>query len=76
MMGDQTYGQSMNDRLKTALGKSLPDELRETLQGFRRQALHACALTLVHPTTKEELTFEAPLPEDFQNLLLALESVK
>lgn len=34
-----------------------------------RQALHAATLGFVHPVTKKELFFEAPLPIDFQALL-------
>lgn len=34
-----------------------------------RQALHAARLTFTHPITKERLTFEAPLPDDIQNVL-------
>jgi len=34
-----------------------------------RQALHAAALTLVHPVTREPLSFESPLPPDMQRLL-------
>lgn len=34
-----------------------------------RQALHAYKLTLQHPLTKQALTFEAPLPEDMEQLL-------
>lgn len=34
-----------------------------------RQALHAKTLGFVHPYTKENVFFEAPLPEDMQNLL-------
>lgn len=37
-----------------------------------RQALHASAFTLVHPTKEETLTVEAPLPEDMKNALAAL----
>lgn len=37
------------------------------------QVLHAYRLTLIHPTTKEEMTFEAPLPEYFERLLKILE---
>lgn len=36
---------------------------------FPRQALHARRLTLTHPTTGEEMTWEAPLPADMQQLL-------
>jgi 23S rRNA pseudouridine1911/1915/1917 synthase len=34
-----------------------------------RAALHAHALEFKHPTTDEMMKFEAPLPEDMQNLL-------
>jgi len=34
-----------------------------------RQALHAATLGFVHPVTKKEMFFEAPLPDDFQALL-------
>ncbi len=39
---------------------------------FPGQALHAYALGFVHPRTGEELYFEAPLPEHFQNTLKRL----
>ena len=34
-----------------------------------RHFLHARDLTFVHPRTQEEMTFEAPLPEDLQGVL-------
>jgi len=34
-----------------------------------RVALHAHTLEFKHPTTKKQVKFEAPLPEDMQNLL-------
>ena len=33
------------------------------------QLLHACALTLTHPTTGEEMRFESPLPDYFEGVL-------
>ncbi len=33
------------------------------------QLLHAYKLTFVHPTTKKEMTFEAPLPDYFKEVL-------
>ena len=38
-------------------------------RGMTGQALHAGELTLRHPTTGKEMTFTAPLPDDFQKLL-------
>ncbi len=37
-----------------------------------RHALHARALTFPHPTTGQDLTFTAPLPNDFQTLIINL----
>ena len=37
-----------------------------------RQALHAARLTLRHPETNEEMTFEAPAPEDMRGACVAL----
>ena len=39
---------------------------------FERQALHAWRLTLRHPDDGRTLTFEAPLPPDFADLLTRL----
>ena len=41
-----------------------------------RQMLHAWRLRFRHPRTREELAFEAPLPEDFEELLYALRKEK
>jgi 23S rRNA pseudouridine1911/1915/1917 synthase len=39
------------------------------LDGFKRQALHAARLELVHPRTGRARHWESPLPEDFRGLL-------
>ena len=51
---------------------TLSEKLRLTLQNFPRQALHACSLSLLHPSTAANLTLHAPLPDDFQELLQIL----
>lgn len=38
-----------------------------------RQAVHAFRFGFIHPRTEKRMVFEAPLPEDFQNLLRHLE---
>jgi len=38
------------------------------------QTLHAKVLGFIHPTTKEYMEFEAPLPEYFTELLIKLRS--
>jgi 23S rRNA pseudouridine1911/1915/1917 synthase len=47
-----------------------PDALR--MLEFPRQALHAFKLSFVHPVTGRNLSFEAPLPRDMEELLQAL----
>lgn len=66
LVGDSTYGK----RLMIPAGCSA--ELQATLRGFKRQALHARCLTLIHPQTGETLSWEAPVPEDLQTLLECL----
>ncbi len=66
LLGDQTYG----GRLQ--LPKGATPELIQQLREFKRQALHACELGLVHPVTQQSLTWEAPLPDDMQKLIAVL----
>jgi 23S rRNA pseudouridine1911/1915/1917 synthase len=40
------------------------------------QLLHAKTLTLVHPSTGEQMTFEAPLPDYFEKALRILRAKK
>lgn len=54
---------------RARLPANLNDVLREAFLQFKRQALHACTLSLIHPFSKEPLTITAPLPDDFENLL-------
>ena len=63
LVGDPVYG----GRLRLPAGIS--EQLRSALQGFRRQALHARRLGLVHPLSGEAMEWEAPLPVDMQRLL-------
>ena len=66
LIGDTTYA----GRLKIPAGIS--DEVKEALKGFSRQALHAKKLTLIHPRTEEEMSWEIDLPNDMQDLLSTL----
>lgn len=66
LVGDQTYF----GRFRLPKGISL--HLRQVLQDFQRQALHARELSLWHPTTDEYMTWEVELPQDFSDLLQAL----
>ena len=66
LVGDPVYGG------RPRLPKSPEPRLREQLQGFPRQALHAKRLAFQHPISSEELEFESSLPEDMTDLLNAL----
>ena len=57
ILGDDLYG-------RADLNRQFHKEL-----GVQRQMLHAVALKLSHPTTGKPLRFEAPLPDDFSDLL-------
>jgi 23S rRNA pseudouridine1911/1915/1917 synthase len=46
------------------------------LNKFPRQALHAARLAFVHPVSGKEVSFEAPLPADFETLLQALRAAR
>ena len=45
---------------------------RKTPFAIKGQALHSRSLTLRHPATGEQMTFEAPIPEDFAGIIKAL----
>ncbi len=66
LVGDATYGARL--RLPPKAGVDLTAGLR----GFKRQALHAARLSLTHPRSGASLTWEAPLPDDFSELLKLL----
>lgn len=66
LIGDPVYLQ----RVKLPSGAS--PALKEILQDFKRQALHAYQLGLLHPRTGQKMIFEAPLPVDFEHLLTVL----
>lgn len=49
-------------------------DLLNYLQAFKRQALHAWKLTLIHPKHGEEVSFEADLPDDMSKLISLLKA--
>ena len=68
LVGDAAYA------ARTRLTKGIGPALRETLLNFKRQALHARKLGLMHPATGEPMEWEVELPDDFVDLLAALEA--
>jgi len=65
LVGDSTYG-------ATAMAKRCPEPFRELLSSFPRPALHAEVLGFVHPKSGERMRFEAPWPEDLEQLRAGL----
>jgi len=59
---------------RTGVRAGTDETLRQQLQQFKRQALHACSLTFTHPSTHQDITCTAPIPDDFQALLTLLDS--
>lgn len=66
LVGDPLYGGRL--QLPTACS----EEFEQQLRNFKRQALHARRLALVHPTSERKLSWEVVAPDDFQQLLSAI----
>ena len=66
IVGDPVYG----GRFKLPAGCS--EELIHELKNFKRQALHARFLGLVHPVTGESIGWRVDLPDDMLRLLSIL----
>lgn len=61
LIGDPAYGRRL---------AVLPRRVAEVpaVAAFKRQALHATRLTLINPGNEEEMSFDAPMPDDMQHL--------
>ncbi|HET6384674.1 MAG TPA: RluA family pseudouridine synthase [Armatimonadota bacterium] len=64
LVGDPVYGDHR------ARCRAVKDPVvRERLEALKRQALHACFLSFVHPLTGDLLEFRSEPPEDWQEIL-------
>ena len=68
VIGDPQYGKSPLKRIP-----SVSEELSQTIANFRRQALHAEILGFKHPSSGEWVEYSAAIPDDFQQLLKAIQ---
>lgn len=66
LVGDQLYAG------RSRLPKGVSMEVMSVLKTFKRQALHAGYLELIHPATDEMMSWEADIPDDFHVLIEAL----
>ena len=62
LIGDVLYGR------KKRFAKSTNSDLREVIEKFPRQALHASNLSFEEVDKKKIVSFKSPLPEDILNL--------
>lgn len=66
LVGDGVYGKRL------VIPKGASPELVEALREFKRQALHARRLTLVHPLSGKTMQWQARPPADYQYLIKLL----
>lgn len=66
IVGDPVYGNH-----KT-IKKEVDSSIRQLIQNFNRQALHAFSLELPHPTTDKIIKFTADVPDDMNSLIETL----
>lgn len=66
LLGDPVYG----GRLRLPARAS--DDLKAVLATFRRQALHATRLELIHPSAGEPISWEVTVPADMAQLVEVL----
>ena len=63
LVGDQVYGKRFR------VPKKMMDEFVDFLRNFKRQALHAGALSFEHPATGKKIKFKADMPDDMFELI-------
>lgn len=72
LLGDPLYGKQ---RAYATSNHPAEEAVRLAVASFKRQALHARHLGFIHPITKEEMSFDSPVPQDMQHLLDVLENL-
>ena len=63
LLGDAVYGG------RARLPAGVDERLLQRIRNFRRQALHAEQLSFTHPASGEAVSYRAPPPTDFTELL-------
>ena len=62
LIGDPLYGR------RRRFAKNTHQKLREIIESFPRQALHAAQLSFIDPATSREVSFQSKLPSDLLEL--------
>ncbi|WP_455466444.1 RluA family pseudouridine synthase [Bartonella sp. B39] len=64
LIGDSVYGNAFKTKSNT-----LSPVIKNAIDQFNRQALHAVSLTFEHPATGQIMSFSSPLPQDMAELI-------
>ena len=67
IIGDKTYN------TRKIIAKDTPDEIKDFIRSFPRQALHAHKIGFKLPDSEDSIEFESKIPEDFKELITTLE---
>ena len=70
LIGDPEYGAAFRTKVNI-----LPETVAASVRKLQRQALHAYLLQIEHPRNGSIMRFEAPLPEDMNELVSALSTL-
>lgn len=66
IVGDPLYS------VRNLKPRAMDASFTEIFDSFKRQALHAVSLGLIHPSSGDKMSWQAPLPDDFEHLLDAI----
>ena len=66
IIGDKTYN------TRKIIAKDTPDEIKDFIRSFPRQALHAHKIGFKLPDSEDSIEFESKIPEDFKELIATL----
>ena len=69
LVGDKVYVKSKKSEVP------LPTELKNYVNNFPRQALHAKSLGFIHPRSKQFMQFDSELPSDMDELITKLSAI-
>jgi len=72
LIGDPLYG-PQHTAVRGAMKNAYGSEIAEQVLRFPRQALHAKAISFVHPLSGKVMSFEVAPPDDFSKLLKLLD---
>ena len=67
LIGDKVYN------TRRIIAKDTPNELKDFIRRFPRQALHAHKIEFKLPNSEESVSFEAEIPQDLKELITRLE---